>query len=566
MKVTKLKLLLVGVSCLPLAQAAPYGGSGVACTPSSTAATCKIDILEFMKSKYEFTTGGRTPRTYVADSTNLSASANATANSAFQYIKAAGRYYYDIKTGKVLSFTDDVTVRQGFMNHPTLPNVLMHSKGGSNTLAGGTVEYFRWTGGADNSVYVISEPAYKFHPDRPEYGFRSYSQTEPAPNMNWRNRGYFWADKEFDVSRNPANPNEWLAPVRSWLGSHHDEVDWQKGKFRTRNVDGTINSVQVRYYPNENGAWINEGGGMLPSGPMEVLAVVLRRHHPKDGSIFWWERYDYARQKQANGAYQNFGMIRFSSSLNYAQFPNAPKCTNGLPPAPGLKCGDFDFVVEGEGHYNAFTSGTEVGQTVQQWYQTALSEPNKARNDPKLTKRSTAEDLILPNNRGGFIPLGNGADAKGVGFVGGGANGDMLYLEASNVEQDWYVYPNGRDPLFAPALSPTNYCRDGYKYLASFPASKSYNGLTGSVEDTGNLHWVIVCGTSTDLYFHGSNGGGDPSCNNGYITRGWWANPYHLTVSTCYPNGSCSDQASKQYINMCVSSKETQFTYPAPNP
>jgi hypothetical protein len=142
----------------------------------------------------------------------------------------------------------------------------------------------------------------------------------------------------------------------------------------------------------------------------------------------------------------------------------------------------------------------------------------------------------------------------------------MLYLENMTVEQDWYIYPNGKDPLFAPAASPTNYCRDGYKYLASFPTARSYNGLTGTVENTGALHWVVVCGTSTDAYFHGSNGNGDQSCGPGYVSRGWWGNPNHLTFSTCYPDGSCTDQGAKQFINMCVSAKETQLTFPAPNP
>ncbi|MFS2134372.1 hypothetical protein [Duganella sp. Dugasp56] len=542
------------MACWSVAQAAPYSGNAPACTPTSTPQTCKIDLTDFMKSQFNWTIGGKT---YTSDSTNLSAAANSASTSSFRFIRKEGNSIYDYDSNTLKFGTADVTVKQGFMNHPSLPNVLLHSKTGTNT--GGTLEVFRWAAGLDNAMYVQSEPY-------DNGGWKSFAQRESAPNMQWINRGYFWSDKLFDVVKNPANPAEWVSATRTWSGSDHDDILPSGAKTGTTLI-GSTNSVVVRYYPAENGAWVNAGLGQLPSTPLEILEVVLRKE--VGSAVTWWEKFDYARQKRADGSYNYFGMIRFQSSFDYYSHPYA-KCTNGVPPAGHAngECGDADLLIEITSHYNAFTNALDAqqGKTVKAWYDTALLPAYKPQNDPKLTLRSTPGDLTLPHNRGGFIPPGSGADAKGVSFGGSSTAppGQMLYLENTTVEQDWYIYPNGQDPLYAPAASPTNYCREGYSYLASFTTTESYNGLNGA--STKGLHWVIVCGTSTDAYFQGSNGAQEASCNPGYISRGWFGKPTNLSMTTCLPGGSCVDATAKPYINLCVSQKETAFTYPAPNP
>lgn len=177
------------------------------------------------------------------------------------------------------------------------------------------------------------------------------------------------------------------------------------------------------------------------------------------------------------------------------------------------------------------------------------------------------DDPALPHNRGGFVPPGNGSDARANTVIGAtsGSGGDMLYLENRTFTQDWYIYPNGKDPLFAPSPSPTNYCRDGYRFLGAMPVTRSFNGLTQRDENPGSLHWVVLCGTGSDLLLQASNAG-EASCPASYVTRGWFAKPTHLGTTTCTTRGVCSDQTSKAFVNLCVSSRETQYRYPAPHP
>lgn len=551
-------VLLSTLSGLTLA--APYSGNSPPCTPTATAQTCKINLTDFMKSQFNWTVGGKT---YTSDSTNLSAAANSANTSSFRFIRKAGMITYDYNNDVNLFPSGDITIKDGFMTHPRFPNVLLHSKTGTNKIGGGALEVFRWAGGLDNAMYVLSEP-YDVG------GWKSFDQREPAPNMQWINRGYFWADKEFDVVRNPNNPAQWLGTTtRSWSGNDHDDINANGGKDGLTMI-GPRNSVVVRYYPAENGAWINAGGGQLPTTPMEVLQIVLRVHD-ENGVIYWYETFDYARQKLADGSYNSFGLIRFQSSHTYPPSNPLAYCSNGVPPAghSNGKCGELNMLLVTQAHYNAFTNALDPAQegTVKAWYDTALSLAYKAKNDPKLTKRATPEDVHLPHNRGGFVPPGSGNDAKGVYFGGSGTAppGQMLYLESTTVEQDWYIYPNGKDPLFAPAASPTNYCREGYNYLASVPVSRSYNGLNGN-EETSGAHWIIVCGTSTDAYFQGSNGANEASCAPNYVSRGWFGKPTNLSMTTCLPGGTCTDATAKPFINMCVSFNETAATYPAPNP
>lgn len=562
------------VFCAPAVMAGPYTGTAAACSGSTAVTTCKVDLTEFMKSKFNYTYNGHT---YTSDSTNLNAAANSASTSSFRYMKSGGQWiyhYYDSVTehptnppnppysaNSVTYATGDVNVKEGFMTHPRFPNVLMHSKTGTNTTEGGTLEMFHWATGNDNAMVVLSEPQWSTK------GWYSYFMTEPAPNMQWIRRGYFWADKVFDVTYSGTG---WQSAVRTWGGSNYLNVN-SSGATTTTEFGGATNSVLVRYLPAESGSgWINAGLGELPTtGTMEVLEVVVRGHN-SDGSIYWWEKFDYARQKLADGSYNYFGLVRFQNSLDYRR-AGLQKCVAGVPPSghSNATCGDYDLIIESTGNYNAFHDANSAGQgvTIKNWYDTALLPANKKQNDPKFTKRVNANDTSLPHNRGGFVPPGPGADAKNASFLGSSSGaGDMIYLENTTVEQDWYLYPNGEDPITAPAVSPTNYCREGYQYLGSLMVTQSYNGLTGTTRNTAPaLHWVIMCGKSTDAYLQASDPG-SASCNTGYVTRGYFANPNHASVWTCAPGGSCSDQSAKGYVNLCVSGNETPFTFPDPNP
>lgn len=560
-------LALVGVFA-SVAQAAPYTGSAPACSSMSTATTCKIDIADFMQSKFSYTYNGKT---FTSDSTNLSAAANTAQTSSFRYLKQAGVITYNYASNNVSYPTNgDQDIRGGFMNHPTLPNVLLHSKTQHSFDKGGPLEIFRWAGGVDNAIYVTAEAQWTTG------GYNSYYSSDEAPNTYWKNRGYFWADKLLDVTRNVANPNEWIGKARIWTGQGYDVIgaNGAKAPVNSREYDGrAIFRSFVRYFPSVSAAerGLNDGGGELPpSGTMEILEIVVQRIASKDAVVpTWYEKFVYARQRLADGSYNAFGLVRFASSQNYA-VPGLLKCVNGVPPAGknNLKCGDDDLLLYASNHYNAFHNATDrQGETVKQWYDKILAGPTKFQNDPKLVRRSNAnvDDASLPHNRGGFLYPGNGADAKGNIILGSSSasGGDMVYLQNTTFDQDWYIYPNAKDPLYAPAASPTNYCREGYRFLGSFVVPRSFNGLTQTDENPGHHHYAVACGTGSNLLLQASNAG-DAPCPASYVTRGWFAIPAGNEVTTCTAGGGCTNQQNKGYLNFCVSATETKFQYPAP--
>jgi hypothetical protein len=545
------------------AVAAPYTGNSAPCTSVSAPSTCKINLSDFMQSKFNYTYNGTT---FTSDSTNLSAAANTARSSSFRYLKQQGVISYDYDANTVTFEKSDQLVREGFMNHPTLPNVLLHSKTQYSTTNGGPLEVFRWADGVDNAMYVTAEAQWKTG------GFNSYDTPESAPTLYWKNRGYFWADRVMDVTRDGSNPSEWKSAVRVWKGMGYDVIGANGAKFARASDPNSLFRTFVRYLPSVSAAdrGLNDGGGELPlSGTLEVLEVVVQRVPSKDAAPTWWEKFVYARQRLANGTYNSFGLVRFVASQDYSTGSKL-KCVNGIPPASkaNLKCGDDDLLLSASNHYNAFYNADDPrqGVTVKQWYDTVLAGPTKFQNDPKLVKRSDPADGNLPHNRGGFVPPGAGSDAKGTSFIGSvsSTGGDWLYLENTTFDQDWYIYQNSKDPLYAPATSPTNYCRDGYQLLGSMVVTKSYNGLTQQVDDTGALQWALVCGTGSNLLIQASNAG-EASCPNGYVSRGWFNKPPSMTLNTCNA-GVCTDQTAKSYVNFCVSASETQFQYPAPNP
>lgn len=548
-------ILVVGLmTAATSAHAAPYTGTSTLCTSVSTPTTCKINLVDFMRSKFTFSNG---VGTYTSNSTNLSAAENTGLSSSLRYIKAAGAITYDYATDSFSTATEDITVKQGFMSHPTIPNVLLHSKAGENQKEGGTLEIFRFAGGNDNAVYVTAEPNWQFS------GYHSYAVKDAAPNIHWRNRGAYWFDNAFSVTRSGTS-NVWVSAVRTINLGEYDTIGANSGKFgnTAERAPGYKSSMYVQYFPAESGSWINQGGGGLPT-PLEVVSLHQRLLDP-NGQIVAWERFDYARHRRSDGTYNDFGMIRFQSSLDYTGTTPPLKCVNGLPPAskPRAICVDGGLILMQDTHYNAFYNGSDPRQrgTVKQWYDAALAYLGNFKNDPKFTVRSTAEDKTLPHNRGGFLPPGSGQDAKGVSFN----SSQMLYLENTTIDHDWYVYPNGKDPLFAPSASPTNYCREGYRFLGSLPVTQSYNGLTGTVENTGSLHWVVLCGTGPDALLQASNAG-EPSCPASHVTRGWFAKSSSLSTTTCSPTtGACADQTGKAYVNFCVSANQTPQVFPAP--
>jgi hypothetical protein len=467
-----------------------------------------------MQSKFSYTYNGKN---FTSDSTNLSAAANFALSSSFRYLKQHGVISYDYASNSVSYASSDQLTKQGFMAHPTLPNVLLHSKTQYSTTNGGPLEVFRWAEGVDNAMYVVAEAQWATG------GFNSYDTPESAPNLYWKNRGYFWADKVMDVTRDPSNPNEWKSAPRVWQGMGYDVIDANGAKTARAIDSGALFKTFVRYLPSVSATerGLNDGDGELPlSGTLEVLEVVVQRIPSVNAAPVWWEKFVYARQRLATGDYNSFGLVRFASSQDYRS-GSVLKCVNGVPPASksNLKCGDDDLLLSASNHYNAFYNATDArqGVTIKQWYDAVLAGPTKFQNDPKLVKRSDPADATLPHNRGGFVPPGAGSDAKGNGFVGstGGSGGDWLYLENTTFDQDWYIYQNSKDPLYAPATSPTNYCREGYQLLGSMVVTKSFNGLTQQVEDTGALQWALVCGTGSKLLIQASNAG-EASCPSSY--------------------------------------------------
>lgn len=561
-------LLLAGV-ITSSAHAAPYTGSAAPCTAPNTPSTCKVDITDFMKSQFTYTRNGET---FTSDSTNLNAAANSARTSSFRYLKRLGVITYDYENNTVNYPTGDQYVKQGFMNHPRLPNVLLHSKTQYMNYKGGPLEIFRYAGGNDNALYVTAEAQWSFG------GYHSVYIKEPAPNMHWIHRGYFWANKVQDVTLDPTRPGEWKSASRTWFGLGLDQVDANSRKIGHAYDDKAWFTTFVRFIPNvyahERG--LNDGGGELPTiGTLELLEVVVQKKLTKDGDPVWWEKFVYARQKLANGAYNSFGLVRFVSTQDYSEvnpqtgqvYPRA-KCGASGAPKSNLICAEDGFVLKHSNHYNAFYNANHSQQyyTVKEWYDNVLAGAAKFKNDPKFTKRTNPDDTTLPHNRGGFVPPGNGGDAKGNSVLGSTSStgGEMMYLENTTFEQDWYIYPNGKDPLFAPGASPTNYCREGYRFLGSIPVGRSYNGLTGVEENTGGLHFAIVCGSSVDGFLHPSNAG-EASCPTNYITRGWFARPSNFAVTTCTTAGVCSEQ-NKAYVNFCVNGTETKWENPVTNP
>ncbi|GGC87166.1 hypothetical protein [Undibacterium terreum] len=557
------------LTCGGYAHATQYTGNSPAC-PTATGSVCSVDILDFMKSNFSYSAGGNS---YTFDGSSKDSAANQSANSAF--VSVPKLMYYDPVQNKQVDM-GPWGVNAGFVNHPTQPNIKMFSKGAAPAEG---LELFRWGTNPDNSVYVQSEPS-----GDSAYLFKSFGTTVSAPTVNWNHRGYFWFDKKFDVSS--AGGGIWLGPRYNLPALYYDKLDSKSVKTGTENwhLNGANLYTYVNYYPASSATWINEYGGLLPT-PLEVVELVLGGLD-SSGQPEWWEKYYYARSKLPDGSYNNFGLIKWQNA--YPTFGNAAgspplKCVNGVPPAQysNAVCGDFNLIIQYNEPYNIFRRPSAAGySSVSAYLNSAWAANGAWKNDIKMTKRSVATPTIAPNApnaanamphiRGGFIPPGNGNDAHGDIITGSpNQSGDWVYLENSLSDQDWYIYPAGKDPLYAPSASPVNYCRDGYQYLGSMVVSKSYNGLTGQVEDNGSPHWVILCGTSQDAYLNASSNG-EQSCTAGYTNRTWFSNPTHAGLWACTPGNGCADASAKNNVNFCVNNNQcaggqcnpTPSTYP----
>ncbi|HEU4409430.1 MAG TPA: hypothetical protein VFS43_29500 [Polyangiaceae bacterium] len=501
-----------------------------------------------MKSQYSYTYNGVT---YTYDGTNINSSWNSAPSSSFLSVSGLQEFNPATNTKTLIS---PWNVWPGFVTHPALPNVLMFSKG---SAPGQGLEFFRWSANPDNSMYVLSEPP------SGNYLFKSFGSTLSAPTANWRHRGYNWFDLKFDVTKNASGV--WLGPRNATGPAYydmHNAPNSEKIATEQWHADGAQQFRYVNYYPALSEAWINQFGGHLPT-PLEVLELV-HGTTGASGQVTSWEKYYYARQKLANGSYNYFGLIRWTNALPTWGYG---KCTNGVPPAQysNASCGDFDLIVQFDQPYNAFKLASGSGYpTAQAYLNSAYAATRSWKNDMKITRRTAVEPVItnstsaandanyMPHLRGGFIPQGNGNDVHGTAFAGSATGGgDWVYLENSLVDQDWYVYPAGKDPLYSPQSSPVNYCRDGYQYRGSLAVSKSYSGLSGQVEDAGSPHWIVLCATSDEMYVNASNAG-EPSCATGYTNRSWWENFSHAGVWACQPGQACADLSSKNYVNICV--------------
>lgn len=606
---------LLGLSILSIGnvQAGQYTGNSPACTRamSNSTTTCSIDLLDFMKNKSDHVFNGVR---FTMDSTNLNAPANSQASSSFK--TWTRRYLYKLDKDSADDWNPNDAANLGrsiYMQHPSSPNLLLYSSSYTNNPAA-AIAYSRWGGNEDNSLYVLSEAGQYRGPEHQLY--KSFGQAYDPTLKNWRNRGYIWFDKKFDISL--VNGKGILAP-RPKADSYYDVFadglpgsPLPEGGMIKQNSDDSKGSefIEASYDANSSDTLINKPSpimtSMIPNVPLEVLTITHGTR--KDGKVTWFEKYFYARQQLADGSYNSFGLIRFidtfpTNSLDGKlgfDFFNF-KCTGGvLPTIPtsdeakkilpnnlqSARCDESGLILKEDTAYNGFKLANSYVveenfptsyPTVKSWMDAALSPQNKWKNDVKITTRVVQGTLdpdskSLPHNRGGFVPFGVGTDSKNTTFSGKAIGqvsqpNDWLFLENSTVDQDWYIYPNGKDPLFATGPSPTNFCRDGYRILGSMAVTESYNGLTGEFHKPSGLHWVLLCGTNDNAYLQTSNPG-EKSCNDGYSIRTFFQNFNHYGVYTCTPGQGCVDASAKNYVNFCVKTNECAagMCMSSPNP
>ena len=377
--------------------------------------------------------------------------------------------------------------------------------------------------------------------------------------------------KKYDVA--PDGSGKWTASAWTSPVNGHQLYD-SSGVLsgdRLESYDPTSGSklaqVTATFWPSSSDSTIiNHYGGQLPT-PLEVVEL---KYSARDSSNQerWFERYYYAR-KNISGTYNYFGLIKWDHAVL-----DSNVCVNGTPTSGHSNATCYgSLYIDKEDSYANFYS-----DSVPTWYTTVLN--NKPVNDPKFTKRTATDSYgnieehnHKPRNRGGFLPQGAGNDSTNTGFT----TSDMIFLETTGLDQDWYVYRSGQDPLY-PSGSPTNYCRDGYNFVGSFVTNRSYNLLqygNGTIGDwassasgsigtyypssSGNsAHWLVLCGTAGSdapkVYVNASNAN-EASCASGYSTRLWFGANYS-GVTACPPGQSCFDGSSKGYINFCVKSSE----------
>ncbi|MYN24951.1 hypothetical protein [Duganella levis] len=528
------------------ASATPYTGTASPCTSTTPSnQVCSVDMLDFMKSKYAY-------NGHLSNSDNMY---DTTSNS---LLNNANNRAYDLTTKTWTTYNGDL--KAGFMKHPTVSNSLMFSPNASPSAG-----YFLWDGGMDNSIYVVAEPT-----STVGLLFKSFSTTNiAAAKSNWQNRGYYWSDKKMDMT--PVGGGKWTYPDRiTPVSSHYD--------FNTSNVQNGVRLdgydpstyaaavTSVTYYSNMSDPNIPNGGSELPS----TMEIVELKYSVKDasGQVRFSESYYYGRQNL-----NAFGLIRWRHSTY-----NPTVCSNGLPTGayPNVIC-DTSFpssalYIDAEGPYAKF-----VTVNLATWWGTTMA--TKWKNDVKFTRRGTAdaygnvaETGARPRNRGGILPQGAGNDSTLAAFT----SADWIYMESSGVDEDWYLYPSGMDPIYPTA--PSNYCRDGYEFVGAIVTTRSYNLLNwgGGTEGdwavnpaTGSVgtvypaagpspHWVAMCGTKNTsgptAYINASDAGED-SCAAGYAPR-FWFNSNHTGVTACPAGQSCFNGAAKNYINFCVKASE----------
>lgn len=571
MRFSTLTILVATIAAAAHANSSPYTGSASPCTSASSATICSVDMLDFMKSKYSYTVNGFT---YTSNSDNI------TDSSSNSLGKTVQQRSYNVATAS-WSYTGS-NLKTGFMKNPKVSNSLLFSPNGDPSTG-----YFVWDAGMDNSIYVVAEP-----PSDDTYMFKSFTTTNtPTVQSSWQNRGYFWSDKKMDMT--PAGSGKWTGPSRITPvnGYYKFSTSGALTGVRLDGYDatgptGAVSALtEVTYWSNLSDPNVinqfNTTNVKLPS----TLEVVELKFSIRDvnGNTRFWEKYYYGRQNLGGGSFNSFGLIKFQHATR-----NAAVCSGGAPTPShsSAVCDSTDpqgtLYIDSDTPISSFwTDPNGAANYVANWW--AVSTSAKWKNDLKFTKRTTAdayqnieETGARPKNRGGFKPQGAGNDSSGATIL----TSDWVFMENNGVDEDWYLYPNGTDPLYAPSASPTNYCRDGYVFVGAIVVPTSYNVLKygGGIEgdwattksgDIGTYvpsktgssnHWLVMCstlntsGTGQTAYINATNSG-EASCAANYTTRLWF-NANHTGVTACPTGSSCFDGSAKNYVNFCVKTAE----------
>lgn len=551
----------VALSFVCTASAAPYIGTAAPCSALSTS-TCRVDVLQFMKTKYSYN-GYTLNYDNHTDSTQ-----NSLRAASYRQIYRPAIFAWEYVTGNSLPF--------GLAQHQTISNAVIYLSTTQGTAK--SLGYYSWGTGDVNALHVMSEISFQ---DTSNSWFKTFTGANTSYSQDdFQNRGYYWTDYSFDVT--PIGGGVFVGPTRDkpahgYLDFNyanvllHERWDAYNAAALPGDTSGAKMVATVNFYPNfTDSNVLNKGAGSLPS-TLEVLKVTHTRKS-SNGTVMMWESYYYGRQRLTNGTYNYFGEIFYESGARDTNI-----CLNGVPSTahPFALCDSATNTYYAE----RSTFGGFVFDTPATKYAQALAVTYK--NDPKFTKR-TAQDSygnvqehsFKPNNRGGFRPQGAGADSTGNLVL----NTDMVYLESNGADQDVYLFVAGQDPVSSTQPTPPNYCRSGYQFVGSIVTAQSYSvikygggvrgdwytnpgsGSIGTMMPASGtqVHWISFCATSNStgpmMYINAGNAG-EESCSAGYTPRLWF-NANHSGVTACPIGGGCFDGIAKNYINMCVKSSQ----------